>query len=410
MVKKLRITFLGDLMCKAVMLPAYRDDQGRYDFSSLFQHMESYFAGSDLVVANIETPLSVDNSDLTFEQYGFCAPHEFAEAAARCGINFASTANNHCLDRGIAGIESTVEVLDSIGMPHTGVFAEKGRRVPTVLDVGGFRIGIMSYTYGTNAFSNGCYLSKQNLWRVNMFQGQELSNRLVRFNYRHCNVLPCKVFNKAMRIFSKNARLPVYERREPSRRQMRELVSGIDAMKKSHPDLIVMCMHAGGQYGDKVADRTKRLASFLLDRGIDVVVGNHEHGVHGGVFNREDGRTAAYCLGDFCGITGLHEAPFDKYVGYSIAWNLYIDPEKTGPSSIESMGFSILKTVPLQGSDQGVQVVPLEQLFASESNEQKRAALLDDARVIAERFCGNDIVESTVKPEYLIARAPRGVA
>lgn len=400
--KRLRITFLGDLMCKADMLPAYRDDQGRYDFSCLFQHVESYFAESDLVVANIETPLSADNSDLASEQYSFCAPHEFAEAVARSGISFASTANNHCLDRGIGGIESTVEVLDSIGVPHTGVFAEKGRRVPIVLDVGGFRIGIMSYTYGTNAFSNGCYLSKQDLWRVNMFQGQELSNRLVRFCYRHGEALPCRVFNKAMRIVSKNARLPVYERREPSRAQMRELLRDIDAMKAAKPDLIVMCMHMGGQYGDEVAERTKELTSFLFDHGIDVVVGNHEHVVHGGMFNREDGKVAAYCLGDFCGITGLYEAPFDKYVGYSIAWNLYINPAMSGPSAIDFMGFSVLKTVPLEGSERGVRVVPLAELYALEHDARKRNALLEDTRVIAKRFCGNDVVGSTIKSEYMI--------
>lgn len=400
----LRITFLGDLMCKTEMLSSYEKEQGSFDFSSLFQQVEPYFANSDLVVANIETPLSGDNAALASEQYSFCAPHEFAEAAVRSGIGFVSTANNHCLDRGLLGVKSTVEVLDGIGVPHTGVYAEKGRKVPAVVDVKGFRIGIMSYTYGTNAFSNGCYLSKRDLWRVNMFQSQELSNRIMRFCYRHGGVLPCKLFNAAMRIVSKNARLPVYERRESSRNQMRALICDIDAMKKVDPDLVVMCMHAGGQYADEAADRTKRLSDLLLDYGIDVVVGNHEHVVHGGVFNRCDGKKAAYCLGDFCGITGLYEAPFDKLVGYSIAWNLYINPEKSGSFAIEEMGFSIFKSVPLPGSDYGIQVVPLAELYASEIDERKRSALLDDARVIAKRFCGRNVVKESVEPEYFIER------
>lgn len=133
----IKVTFVGDVMCKAQMLGAYPDTGGSsYDFSPLFARMEPYFAESDLAIANLETPISKDDRDLTSERFRFCSPREFAEAVRGCGIGLVSTANNHCLDRGIAGIDSTVEALDSEGLLHTGVFSDPPRRAPLVVDVG----------------------------------------------------------------------------------------------------------------------------------------------------------------------------------------------------------------------------------------------------------------------------------
>ena len=78
-----------------------------------------------------------------------------AEALQWAGVGFVTTANNHCLDRGTAGVAATVRVLDEIGLPHTGTFADpESAARPAIADAGGFRLGLLSYTYGTNAFSN----------------------------------------------------------------------------------------------------------------------------------------------------------------------------------------------------------------------------------------------------------------
>ena len=158
--RPVKVTFLGDVMCQGPMLKAYSTGDGKYDFSEVFAGVKGLLAESDYVFANLETPIAPDNQDLTHELYSFCSPHEFAEAAKAAGIDFVFTANNHCLDRGPAGIPRTVAALDKIGLPHTGTFATaQDSAKPVIVDVKGFKIGVLSYTYGSNAFANHQYLS-----------------------------------------------------------------------------------------------------------------------------------------------------------------------------------------------------------------------------------------------------------
>lgn len=395
----IRATFVGDTMCKMATLGAF-SIEGGYDFSQMFERMRPYFADSDLVVANLETPISASGKGLTSGKYSFCSPVEFAAALKECGVDAVSTANNHCLDRGVSGIASTVAALDSVCLKHTGVFSAPACRVPLVIDVGGMRIAIMSYTYGTNAFDNGCYLPKDEFWRVNLFQDQELSNPFTRFRHKRGRMLPIKALNKALSLISENERRPVYERRERSREKRQTLLKDIERVRAAGVDLIVMCMHAGGQYNLDATSSTRALAKWLLDQGVDVVAGTHEHLVHGGEFSREDGRVATYSLGNFCCADGVLEEPFDKMCEYSVAWNLYLDPSQTGPEAISEMGFSVLKSVPLKGTEGGIQVVPAADLFAEEDDSDAKARLLDDVRVIAKRFSGKDVTGDAVEREY----------
>lgn len=94
----------------------------------------------------------------------------------------------------------------------------------------------------------------------------------------------------------------------------------INLMKRKHPDIIVMYMHAGGQYNNEATQDTKKLANYLMKQGVDIVVGSHEQVVHGGDFsNISGGKLATYSLGNFDGIAGVYDEPFDKMAEYSIA-------------------------------------------------------------------------------------------
>lgn len=116
----IRLTFLGDVMCKSQTISAYKTLDG-YNFNVIFDKMKSYFDKSNYVLANLETPISFTNNNLTTERFCFNSPYEFAESAFKSGIKFVATANNHCLDRGIDGIKSTIKSLDIIGLEHTGI-------------------------------------------------------------------------------------------------------------------------------------------------------------------------------------------------------------------------------------------------------------------------------------------------
>lgn len=391
----IKLSFLGDIMCKATMIKSYKVND-KYDFSSIFSEVKSLLATSDYVFANLETPISYDNNSLTNVKFCFNSPFEFAQAVYEAGIHFVATANNHCLDRGIKGIESTVKSLDKIGFKHTGIFANQEELKPLVLEVNGIKIGMVSYTYGTNAFANHQYLNSKEKWHVNLFQNQELSNPIDKLLYTHKDhpiCFPYKVIGELMH--RGNMTRPVYERREADSSCKRKIVKDIRTLKNESVDLIIMYMHVGGQYNNKPMAYTKSLTDWLLNLGVNIIVGSHEHVVHGGIFNRmSENKIATYSLGNFDGVAGIYEAPFDKMAEYTVVWHVYINDDKW----IEKTTYSILKTIPTQ--DSGIKVVPCLDLL--NENKQKgidSQKLIDDMISICEVFSGVRCEENMLTSE-----------
>ena len=402
-----KVTFLGDVMCQGPMLKAYSTGDGKYDFSEVFAGVKGLLAESDYVFANLETPIAPDNQDLTHERYAFCSPHEFAEAAKAAGIDFVFTANNHCLDRGPAGISRTVAALDKIGLPHTGTFATaQDAAKPLVVDVKGFRIGVLSYTYGSNAFANHQYLSETNRFMVNLFQEQELSNPLARAWMRNRNSEEGRRYAEyEKKNRPENLTLPVYERQEPHERERQELAADVARMKAAKPDFIAMSMHAGGQYNPVATKYTKELAEFIRRCGVDWISGTHEHVVHGGDFSKfGESRLTTYSLGNFNSLNGVWQGPYDKMADYSIAWHLYLGRKGDGTPFVAKTTFSVLKTI-RGGDDNRIRVVPVADHYIRQTDHATRQKLRADLIKVAKAFSGIDYGQLGVCAEYPIAEA-----
>jgi poly-gamma-glutamate synthesis protein (capsule biosynthesis protein) len=400
-----KLTFLGDVMCKAQMLPAYQKEDGTYNFESIFEGMKAYFSMSNFVLANLETPISENNQNLTEARWCFNSPYEFAEAAYKAGINFVATANNHCLDRGIEGINSTVRSLNKINIYHTGIYSNR-KQPPLIVEVGGLKIGLMSYTYGTNAFSNHQYLKLSELWRVNLFQRQELSNCLTRWCYYNKGTFVSRCYYKFLKLMkSRNAVCQPFERKESSVYERHKLIRDIRQMKRKAPDLIVMYMHSGGQYNSEATRGTKELTEYLIKNGVNIVAGSHEHVVHGGDFSKiKEKKLITYSLGNFDGVAGVYDEPFDKMAEYSVAWNVYVKCEK-GNIQFSKTSFSVLKTIPISGQHcvwGEVKTVPVFELINNEKDLNKKNKLWSDMKKIAYCFAGMDIQELGLQKEYVI--------
>lgn len=394
----LKITFLGDILCQMQMLDAYRHGN-EYNFDSIFSPSTKLLKKSDYVIANLETPISEDNTNLTSSLYSFNAPIEFAQSIHASGIHCVSTANNHCLDRGISGISSTIKSLNKIGLTHTGCF-DNSKKNNLIIPIKGFRLGIMSYTYGTNAFTNNNYLSHKEYWRVNLFQNQELSFFLDKYSYRKPNSILSKLYKIYLSLIkSKNINRQPYERLEFSHFCKKKLIADIKKMKAESPDIIIMLMHAGGQYNNTATKATRELTSFLLENGIDIVCGNHEHLVHGGDFSKiYTNKIAAYSLGNFCSLYGSCEKPFDKMADYSIAWHVYLE-RKENSVKIQKTTYSILQTIKENSLDYKIRSQPLYDLYM-QSTELQKKDILEKANIISLAFCQKPI--NIMKPEFLI--------
>lgn len=120
-----------------------------YDYSPMFAEIAGVLQSAPLAICHMETPLSPDNTNLSaWDAMDFNTPHEMAAALAGAGYDACEFASNHTLDRGIAGIAATEQVIRAQGMGYAGPTAHPERAgQPEMLDAAGVPIAHLAYTY-----------------------------------------------------------------------------------------------------------------------------------------------------------------------------------------------------------------------------------------------------------------------
>ena len=142
----------GDLLIHGpVAARALKAGGGKhYDFRPMLTRVRKIIAGADLALCHIETPLAADDRDISGYPV-FNTPRELAGAVAWAGYDGCSTASNHSVDRGLAGVRDTLRALDAHHLGHAGTArsAKEARRLE-LHSVKGAVVAHLSYTYGTN--------------------------------------------------------------------------------------------------------------------------------------------------------------------------------------------------------------------------------------------------------------------
>jgi len=147
------IAAAGDVLPHLPVLTSARVSGG-YDFSPLLAPLDPWIQGADLALCHLEVPVAPPGVPVSgYPLFG--TPPQIAAALRAQGWDGCSTASNHSLDRGFAGIESTLAALDSAGLGHVGT-----ARTPTeaaqpqlyTLQRAGQSITVahLAMTYGTN--------------------------------------------------------------------------------------------------------------------------------------------------------------------------------------------------------------------------------------------------------------------
>ncbi len=136
----------------------------RYDFTPMLAKVRQQVRDADLAICHIETPLSADDTNISGYPV-FNTPHELADAVAWAGYDGCSTASNHSVDKGVAGVRATLDALDADHLAHAGTARSKaeGARIETHT-VAGAVVAHLSYTYGTN----GEPVPRNAPWSVNL--------------------------------------------------------------------------------------------------------------------------------------------------------------------------------------------------------------------------------------------------
>lgn len=151
---KLSMIFVGDVMQHDGQIEAaYNATTKDYEYDDGFKFVKPIINEYDIRVANLE----VTQAGKPYKGYPqFSAPDELSEVLVNSGFNVILTSNNHSCDRGSKGVIRTLDVLDKLGVPHTGTFRnqkERDENYPLIVEKNGLKVAMLNYTYGTNGLS-----------------------------------------------------------------------------------------------------------------------------------------------------------------------------------------------------------------------------------------------------------------
>ena len=222
-VRTARLMVIGDVMSHTPQVWAARTADGGYDYEEVFRHFRPLFDSADLVIANLETTLRTDPPYTGYPS--FTAPAQLAFAMRAAGIDIATAANNHICDKSAKGIRSTLRLLDSAGIAHTGAFLDSAQRRqlnPLYREVNGLRFALLTYTYGTNG--------------IPVPRGMTV------------NLIDTAV-----------------------------IAADLASVERDSTDCVIVSYHWGDEYRSKPGRMQRELAAWTRARGADIVIGGHPH-------------------------------------------------------------------------------------------------------------------------------------
>ena len=215
----------GDIMCHLTNVKnAYSSTTKDYDFTNVFKNIAKYTQNADITVGNLETTFAGSSRGYTGYPT-FNTPEVLGKNLRDIGFDVICTANNHSMDKGYSGLESTLNFLDEYGLGHYGTArSEKEQDTVLVKDVNGIKIAFLAYTYGTN----GIAVPKDKSYCVNLIDKDLIKEH-------------------------------------------------ISLAKEQNVDVICVSMHWGDEYKLKPNSTQEELADFLFENGVDIILGSHPH-------------------------------------------------------------------------------------------------------------------------------------
>ena len=116
----------------------------------MFDEVSPIISTVDLAICHIETPLSRDDTALSGFPL-FNAPRNLAVAARQAGYDGCSTASNHSFDKNVAGVFSTIEVIEAAGLRQAGMARSHLEDLaPVIYEANGIAVAHISATYSLN--------------------------------------------------------------------------------------------------------------------------------------------------------------------------------------------------------------------------------------------------------------------
>lgn len=252
--KTAKLTLVGDFLFES---PFYKAIENGYEKDKYFSLVKHYFEEDDLSIGNMEVVIGNDNMQVSGDGYNFCAPSYIGDLVSSLDLQVLSTTNNHVYDRGIDGINSTLDYFNNTNIMTVGTYKNKEERDKDhILEINNIKFGFLAYTYGTNIRIDQEYRSLVGLYR-------NPDTKTMDDEYK--NILT------------------------------KEITSLRDKV-----DVLVVMMHWGNEFTFQQSNEQIEMANFLNTLGVDIIYGSHSHSIQPIDVIGEDHKTLVYySLGNF---------------------------------------------------------------------------------------------------------------
>ena len=221
--KEVSIIMVGDAL---IHYSVYEDAHkaGVYDFRNMLSKIKPIVKNYDLAYYNQETILG--GTSLGLSTYPrFNSPYEVGDAFIDAGFNIVSLANNHTLDRGKSAIVNSVNYWNKHSdiLTHGSALSYEERNKDRIFTKNGISYTMLSYT----TYTNGIKIPNNENYLVNMYNEKTVLEDINRV--------------------------------------------------RGKVDVLMVAMHWGSEYSNYPKEEQRKIARFLADNGVDIIIGSHPH-------------------------------------------------------------------------------------------------------------------------------------
>jgi poly-gamma-glutamate synthesis protein (capsule biosynthesis protein) len=179
--RRARVAAVGDVALGPAVAEQVLTRGAEHPFASV----APLFARSDLVIGNLEYPLTRTQARHPLVRHRHRqAPPEAAAWLARAGFGALGIANNHMLDCLAEGLADTVQALREVGIRCMGAGSSlAAARAPALVDVAGLRFGLLAYTYPLHQIATpttpGCAPNRSELMLADVRELRERCDHVI---------------------------------------------------------------------------------------------------------------------------------------------------------------------------------------------------------------------------------------
>ncbi len=248
------LIMVGDILAHEGVYNSGFFSDGTINYDHIFANVKDDIQAADIAIVNQEVVLG--GIDLGLSGYPcFNSPTQLGDSLVTAGFNVILHATNHSLDKGITGIDNTLNFwkenypdLPILGI-HDETFTDYETQDIYVYEKDGLRIAILNYTYGTN----GIPIPQSRPLIVNMLDEEKVALDIAR--------------------------------------------------AKEISDFVIVCPHWGTEYIYTPDSYQQKWTQFFYEHEVDLVIGTHPHVIEPVEWIEEEGNDhkmlVYYSLGNF---------------------------------------------------------------------------------------------------------------